>query len=573
MKKNNKFIHPINLTPLNLPKRETSDSLVNKSQERNSPPLESLSRFIGRLGEVKIMRKTPIIGFCMMACILLSGLRSVSMPEANWDLYSKKYTYHSLTGYELSLFEGFIASAFPEGKTVSQILTGQASLRSETRLAQALLFRNNQGDRDHAVEILKWILKNQHTDEASENFGLWKTNVEKDRLDQNWREFIGCDLIIIYQEYKHLLPPDVLADIRTGLIRAAKGALKRNVGADYTNISIMSAFLMDYAGNTFQMEDLKAAGLKKALEISHLWHRHQTFSEYNSPTYYGVTLIGLALWRELASEQIKEMGIKLEATLWNEIATNYNPKLKNLVGPYFRSYGMDMKKYCSITGIWIAIALDDGKLAPLPVVNGAKMEEMSNLSPILHLGLAIPKTVMSELKVFTPRQKIDRMVFSKMAGDTLKHITAIVNSEWMMGGLWGNRRIWNQVKAGTIHWNNPEGESEWLMVPGDGKTNVRVTNAGMYIYLANEKSNDFSIYVYAKELSDSNFTLDTWKFPSMKLGIQSTLKRNLEKITEQGVLSHECEITEEYQSVMKITFQIPPSWKKEIPLIEIIPSK
>ena len=198
---------------------------------------------------------------------------------------------------------------------------------------------------------------------------------------------------------------------------------------------------------------------------------------------------------------------------------------------------------------------------------------MSNLSPILHLGLAIPKTVMSELKVFTPRQKIDRMVFSKMAGDTLKHITAIVNSEWMMGGLWGNRRIWNQVKAGTIHWNNPEGESEWLMVPGDGKTNVRVTNAGMYIYLANEKSNDFSIYVYAKELSDSNFTLDTWKFPSMKLGIQSTLKRNLEKITEQGVLSHECEITEEYQSVMKITFQIPPSWKKEIPLIEIIPSK
>jgi len=35
-----------NLTPLNLPKGETSDSFTNESSERNSPPLEGL-------GEVK----------------------------------------------------------------------------------------------------------------------------------------------------------------------------------------------------------------------------------------------------------------------------------------------------------------------------------------------------------------------------------------------------------------------------------------------------------------------------------------------------------------------------------------
>ncbi len=43
------------LTPLNIPEGETSDSYNNESLKQYNPPLESLSRFIGRLGEVKIM--------------------------------------------------------------------------------------------------------------------------------------------------------------------------------------------------------------------------------------------------------------------------------------------------------------------------------------------------------------------------------------------------------------------------------------------------------------------------------------------------------------------------------------
>ncbi len=519
------------------------------------------------------MEKKLIIGSFLLVCTLLFNFRAVSMPDASLDVVSKKFTYHSLTGYELSLFEGFMADAFPVGKTVSQILTGQSSLRYETRLAQALLFRNNPGDRENAIEILKWILKNQHTDEKSKNYGMWKTNVQNDRLDQNWREFIGCDLIIIYQEYKHILPADLLADIRSGLIRAAKGALKRDVAPDYTNISIMSAFLMDFTGTEFQLEELKAGGLKKARAVYQLWQKYQTFSEYNSPTYYGVTLIALAMWRELASDPLKKMGLELETALWNEIASNYHPRLRNLVGPYFRGYGMDMKKYCSITGIWIAVALDDGKKAPLPIAKGAKQDEMSNLSPILHLGLTIPKTVLSELKGFTSRQVIDRQVSSKIAGDTLKHITAMVLEDWMMGGLWGNRRVWDQIKTGTIHWNNPDGETEWLLVPGEGKTNIRVTNSSMNIFLADGKSNDFSIIVFAKDISESNFSAGLWTFPGMKLAIHSTLKMSFQKITDPTAMYHECAISEEYPAIMKITFRIPPGWKKESSLIEIIPSK
>ena len=83
------------------------------------------------------------------------------------------------------------------------------------------------------------------------------------------------------------------------------------------------------------------------------------------------------------------MGKALEKEFWHEIATFYNPNLKNMPGPYFRGYGMDMRKYFAITGIWIALALDDQNHPPLPPKIGPKYGEMSNLAPIFNLGLAM----------------------------------------------------------------------------------------------------------------------------------------------------------------------------------------
>jgi hypothetical protein len=521
----------------------------------------------------RIMIKKLNILSCLLLFMLLSIRSAPAKPYDTGDLVTRHFFYNGLSGYQQSLFEGFIVSDLPAKTSVNQILTNEASLRSRTRLAQALLFRNNPGDLENAVQILKWILKNQNKDAKSVNYGMWKTNVGKDRLDQNWREFIGCDLIIIYHYYKDILPTEVVSEIKLGLMRAARGALKRNVGADYTNISIMSAFLMDYTGTEFKTDELRIGGLKKAREIYAFFHRHQTFSEYNSPTYYGVSMIGLALWRELASEQLRIIGIELESGLWAEIASNYNPKLKNMAGPYFRAYGMDMKKYYSIIGIWIAVAVNDEKLAPLPTGKGAKQDELSNISPILHLGLTIPREILDQLKVFTPGQLMDRMIPNKYKGDTLKHVTAIIDSKWMMGGLWGNRRAWNQIKEGTIHWNNASGETEWLLIPGSGKTNTRISNTSMKIYSNGQKSTDFDIYVYARELYEKNFQEKVWKFPNMELVIHSSLQRSCLKITDSGLLANECALSEEYPAVMKITFKIPSTWRKEDPLVEIIPSK
>ena len=512
------------------------------------------------------------ISFTMVIALFLISPAEAAQ-QAKGEIVYKSYFYGGLTGYQQSLLQGFIVAEFPRGKTVNQIMTNEASLRSMTRLAQALLFRNEGDDLVNAVRILRWILKNQYSDVKSEYYGMWTTNVVNDRHDQNWREFVGCDLIIIYNFYPHLLPADLLEIIKSGLIHAAKGALKRNVGADYTNISVMSAFLMDYVGNTFDINDLKVGGLKKANEIYALFNRHQTFSEYNSPTYYGVTLIGLGLWRELASEQVKKMGLELEEALWTEIGSNYHPALRNLTGPYFRSYGVDMRKYCSIAGIWIAVALDAEKLAPLPRGKGAKEEEMCNISPILHLGLSIPKSVLLSLKELKDSVFTERLVPSKIAGDTLKRITTMVYPDWMMAGLWGNLRVWNQIKTGTIHWQNSNAETEWLLVSGDGKTNVRVTKTSMNIFRADEKSTSFSLYIFAKDLSKFNIADKIWKFPSMELTVNTRLRKSWNRITDPKILYESCAISEEYPAVLKITFQISANWRKDDVLVEIIPKK
>lgn len=490
------------------------------------------------------------------------------------ELVSKNYTYNTLSPYQKSLLEAIIALDFPKGSELANALSDRASIRNITRLAEALLFRNQSGDKENAITILKWVLKYQYQDEKSPYYGMWQTNAVNDRLDQNWREFIGCDLIIIYHHYKNTLPVDVVKAIETGLVHAAKGAMKRDVTPYYSNISIMSAFLMEYVGTCFKQEDLKNAGLKKAKDIFDLYQSNGSFSEYNSPTYYGVTLIGIALWREMAfSEEMKAMGRSLEKALWHETASLYNANLQNMVGPYFRAYGMDMQKYNAIIGLWIAVALDNEKLAPIPGIKGEKNGEMSNLTPIFHLGLSIPKRDLAEFTSFSKPRHISKIVPNTYTGDTLKKVTHQIEKEWMMGGLWGNRRKWDQIKTGTIHWKTADDSIGWLLVPSNAKTNVKVSKKQMGIYLADPKTKEIELFVYSKQISLDNFSDKLWKLSDINLIINTSLKRSVTEKGKPELVKQVSEDKSEYPFIIRVVYEVPANWDIAKPLLEITPNK
>ncbi len=490
------------------------------------------------------------------------------------EVVSRRFTYETLSVYQKMLLDDFIEDEFPAGVKLADVLSDQTSLRNKTRLAQALMFRNKTNDTENALAIIRWILRYQHVDETSKNYGIWRTSVADDRLDQNWREFIGCDLIIIYHYYKDRIPADLLADIEKGLVHAARGAMKRNVGADYTNISIMSAFLMDFVGTEFKQPALQTAGIKKAKDVVALYNRHETFSEYNSPTYYGVTLIAVALWRELASSpEIKAMGRTLERSFWKEIATFYNPNLKNMVAPYFRGYGMDMQKYYSITGLWMAVALDSKDLAPIPYKQGPKFGEVGNISCIYHLGLEIPEINLMQLRSFTVPRYLERTVPNTYPGDSLKYVTSMINENWMMGGVWGNRKPWNQVKTGAIHWKNGDSDIGWLLVPGDGNTNVKVTRSAMKVYLANREARQVQFFAYAQNINASTMSDQTWTLPGMELKVSTNLRRVKTDAVDPANFQTKQAVSDILPSVINVVYEIPAAWNVAEPLVEFVPVK
>jgi hypothetical protein len=493
--------------------------------------------------------------------------------QPNGFIHTQRYAYQTLSVYQKKLFDTFLKSEAPSNVAIENTLTNDASLRTKTRVAQALLFRNATGDKEKAIIILQWILKNQYQDENDKLYGIWKTSVENDRFDQNWREFIGCDLIIILQKFKPLLPQTLVKEIETGLIHAAKGAFKRDVGADYTNISIMSAFLMEYVGTAFHIDSLKNAGITKAKEVFSLYQSHKTFSEYNSPTYYGVTLVGLALWRNLAfSKELQTMGKTLEKEFWHEIAISYHPKLKNMPGPYFRGYGMDMTKYFAITGIWISLALDDEKLAPIAPAKSPKYGEMSNLPTILNLGLAIPENDLKALQSFSKPRFSTVDVPNNYKGDSIKKVSTFINKDWMMGGLWGNKRIWNQLKIGTIHWKATNGDIGWLAILGDGNTNAKVNQSSMLIYPNTALFYQLEILVYAPNISKEAFDKQIWDLAGIQLRTKTSLKLTaIEKINSIDA-SNKYAIADAIPYLYKLVYEVPAYWDSNQPLVEISPN-
>ena len=519
------------------------------------------------------------IALHVFSALLISLLLLSCNTEARQDSDQKpivqSFAYQNLSGYQRTVLDGFIENIFPREASLDQVMGDEVSIRSITRLAMALLFRNENGDRENAIEILEWVLQQQHQDENEKIYGAWKTAVVNDKLDHNWREFVGCDLIIISHHYRDVLPDELQLKIKEGLIHAAKGAMRRDVTPQYTNISVMSAFLMNKVGTLFDIPELSEAGIKKARDINELFHRYNTFSEFNSPTYDGVSLVGFALWRELSQGEMKVMGIELEQALWREIADHYNPTLKNFAGPYFRAYGMDVNKYVSITSLWIAIALNDEALAPLPKDKGAKYFEVSNIGPIYHLGLSISESTLQTLKSpAKPRfisQQIPNHIF---AGDSIKEATIQMNENWMMGGLWGNRRSWNQVYTGTIHWMGRDGETEWLLVPGTGLTNVAVNDSSMRIYPVSTDSGlewELKLYLFSNELSEENFSGAVWRTGNMQFNIHTDLIYKYAEIVNPSPENTQSSISEYYPKIAEISFKVPSNWKSEDPLVEIRP--
>src|SRR5260370_42662006 len=103
-------------------------------------------------------------------------------------------------------------------------------------------------------------------------------------------------------EYPDRIPAELARQMYGCIDHALEGERKEGrLVPSYSNIALMYGFLWDFAAVHDQQASWKEQSAQWTESVYRLFKENNSFFEYNSPTYYGVDLYGLALWRDYRS--------------------------------------------------------------------------------------------------------------------------------------------------------------------------------------------------------------------------------------------------------------------------------
>lgn len=400
-------------------------------------------------------------------------------------------------------------------------------VRETVWYAVALLLRAAPGDRDRAEHAIATVLRYQFDAPDTPYDGTWYRAPEEDPppadavvwrdYDPNWRDFIGTALAVILIEYESQLSASLVARIDTALRRAIDGTIARDVPASYTNIALMTAFLLRYGADRFAIADWAVRSERLATAIVERFAIHSTFDEYNAPTYYGIDLYALALWRVYGGTPLlRDEGAAMEAALWRDIAQFYHAEMRNLAGPYDRSYGMDMQRYVSCLGVWVWLATGRER-APFPAADQPLVHGWDfMIAPLVALlDLEMPADARPHFDTFQGARQIERVI----ATAPRRVATAFVDTWVMLGGeeSGGTHRLNEQYHPATIHWRVSEHGLGWVRLLATAPIDARVDGHTLVLTCAQHSGGDCTcaFQVAAPNVQEDAFLPDRWTLPGI----------------------------------------------------------
>lgn len=419
---------------------------------------------------------------------------------------------------------GLLRSPVPEE-------AGRHRTRESTWYALGLFLRNAPGDEARAVRIVETVLAHQidapgqrwdgtfrrFPDEPVPGPGaeLWKD------FDPNWRHFIGTTFALILTEFEPRLPAGLAARLEASIRRSVESELSQGRDEPYhTNIKLMHGFLWSWAGARLNRPEWVAGGERWAEEVAAAFAVHETFEEYNSPTYYGVDFYGLALMRRHgATARIRELGARLEAGLWRDVARFYHAGLRNMAGPFDRAYGMDMRRYVSLTGTWMGLVLQ-AEQTPLPDPSGpmGHAHDFLCTPTYVALGAQVPAEAMEHFRTFQGERVIRRPITAKRTATAWLAPEVMIGGE-ITGGTWGATPGKGQFHPATIHWRAPGNEVGWVRLYASPPSDAEATKETLTITTA--AAGDFTFRISAPGLAADRLTRDCWALPGLMLSIDS----------------------------------------------------
>lgn len=423
--------------------------------------------------------------------------------------------------------------------------------------AFGLLERGRAGDHDRAASVLAAVLSHQYDRPGTPWHGTFARVAEAPEptegarewvdFDPNWRQFIGTTLLLVLRHHQSSLDPVLVARMDAALDLAVRGEPLGRVGADYTNIALLKAVLEVEVGARHNDLSLVAAGEQLAADVVARFERSGGPDEYNSPTYYGIDLLALALWRTTAaSSRLVGWGTQLEAALWRDLALFFHAGLGNLVGPFDRAYGLDMGRYLAAVGLWWwpRFGLE---ASPLPEVTADVIPHGHDLllGPLVaRLAGPIPTDAVEFLVGFDGVRQIERV----LPGPPERVATAWLEEDVAFGGMGGPGAgpAVGQRAPATVHWPHPDGGVGTVRFHCEDPTSARAVDAALTITtVPGDATADASFLVDVPPgtaLAPSMVGPGRWDLPGLALQVHAT-----------GTLSG----VEPFGSGLVVTFRAP----------------
>lgn len=210
--------------------------------------------------------------------------------------------------------------------------------------ACCLMDTGNAENIAQAVVIVKIVLKHQDKDEFSKTFGVYPYYIEEpvkamEAVDMNMADFVTKELIYLILYHIEHFDCDTVQEILNCITRSCKCIMKKNVYYDYTNISLMSTYVLNVGGLIINDSQIYQFGKNKLRELYDYNAKCGNFVEYNSPTYTGIAIEEVSrMLRDFKDPGSIELAKKLNHMLWRTMAVHYHSKTKQWTGPHGRAY-------------------------------------------------------------------------------------------------------------------------------------------------------------------------------------------------------------------------------------------
>lgn len=158
------------------------------------------------------------------------------------------------------------------------------------------------------------------------------------------------------------------------------------------NFPSMACFIMVVGGEMVGDKEAVEAGKDNLWSLRDLLTRRGFFSEYNSPTYAGVTLHGLGETAKNArNKEARQLAREGADRMWLDIALHWHPEISFHAGPHSRSYHGNSIAWNSLTSMVMWVVFGDHIVSnPFNTIFGqassGSHESRSNILPFCRAG-------------------------------------------------------------------------------------------------------------------------------------------------------------------------------------------